>query len=152
MADWTQPLHPLVVHLPIGLLASATVIDIAGLAVPSRRPLPRAATGLYLAGAATLVAAYVTGRADATALAVPETTRALIDEHWTWAWRTTLAFCALAAARLALVRAPPATERRLRLPAAAAGLLGLALLFQTAERGGRLVYEHGVGVAAPPAP
>ena len=152
MADWTQPLHPLVVHLPIGLLASAAVVDVAGLAAPSRRALPNAATGLYLAGAATLVAAYVTGRADAVALAVPGPARALVDEHWTWAWRTTLAFCALAAARLALLRAPPATERRFRLPVAAAGLLALALLFQTAERGGRLVYEHGVGVAAPQTP
>ena len=40
----------------------------------------------------------------------------------------------------------------MRLPLAAAGLLGLSLLFQTAERGGRLVYEHGVGVAAPRTP
>ena len=152
MADWTQPLHPLVVHLPIGLLASMAVLDLAGLAVPSRRALPRAATGLCIAGALTLVAAYVTGRADAAALRIPGPAQALVDEHWTWAWRTTLFFCALAAGRLALLLAPPATERRVRLPVAAAGLLALALLFQTAERGGRLVYEHGVGVAAPRAP
>ena len=152
MADWTQPLHPLVVHLPIGLLASAAVVDIAGLAAPSRRALPNAATGLYLAGAASLVAAYLTGRADAAALAAPGPARALVDEHWTWAWRTTIFYNVLAGGRLALLLAPPVAERRLRLPMAAAGLLALALLFQTAERGGRLVYEHGVGVAAPRAP
>lgn len=154
MADWTQPLHPLVVHLPIGLLASAAVVDVAGLAAPSRRALPNAATGLYLAGAASLVAAYLTGRADAAALAVPGPALALVDAHGTWAWRTTLFFCALAAGRLAMMPSSPSTGRplRLRLPLAAAGILGLALLFQTAERGGRLVYEHGVGVAAPRAP
>ena len=152
MADWTQPLHPLVVHLPIGLLASAAVIDLAGLAAPARTSLRRAASGLYLAGAMTLVAAYFTGRADAATLRIPGSAHALVDEHWTWAWRTTVFFCALAAGRLALLLAPTATERRLRLPMAAAGVLGLMLLLQTAERGGRLVYEHGVGVAAPQAP
>lgn len=152
MADWTLPLHPFVVHLPIGLLASAAVIDLAGLAVRSRRALPRAATGLCIAGAITLVAAYFTGRADAAALRIPESAQALVDEHWAWAWRTTVFYSALAAGRLALLPAAPATERRLRLPVAAAGVLGLMLLFQTAERGGRLVYEHGVGVAAPQAP
>ena len=152
MADWTQPLHPLVVHLPIGLLASAAVIDLAGLAARSRSVLPRAATGLCLAGAVMLVAAYVTGRADAAALRIPGPAHAIVDEHWTWAWRTTVFFCVLAAGRLALLPASPSTARRLRLPVAAAGLLGLVLLFQTAERGGRLVYQHGVGVAAPLAP
>ena len=152
MADWTQPLHPLVVHLPIGLLVSAAVVDLAGLAAPSRPALRHSATGLCLAGALTLVVAYVTGRADAEALPVPGSAHAVVDEHWTWAWRTTVFFCALAAARLALLLASPLTERRARPALAAAGLLGLVLLFQTAERGGRLVYQHGVGVAAPRTP
>ena len=149
MADWTQPLHPLVVHLPIGLLVSAAVVDLAGLVAPSRPALRRAATGLYLAGAITLAAAYVTGRSDAAVLRVPGPAHALVGEHWKWAWRTTVFFCVLAAGRYALALAAPIAERRFRLPVVAAGVLGLALLFQTAERGGRLVYEHGVGVAAP---
>ena len=152
MADWTQPLHPLVVHLPIGLLVSAAVIDLAGLAAPARPVLRRAATGLYLAGAVALVAAYLTGRADAAALRVPGPAHAVVDEHWTWAWRTMVFFGVLATGRLALRLASPSTEHRVRLPLAAAGVLGLMLLFQTAERGGRLVYQHGVGVAAPRAP
>ncbi|MCE2513832.1 MAG: DUF2231 domain-containing protein [Acidobacteria bacterium] len=151
MADWTQPLHPLVVHLPIGLLVSAAGVDLAGLAAPASPALRRAAIGLYVAGAATLVAAYLTGRADAGALRIPGPAHTVVDEHWTWAWRTTVFFCALAAGRLALVLASPSTGHRVpvRLLLAAAGVLGLTLLFQTAERGGRLVYEHGVGVAAP---
>ena len=32
---------------------------------------------------------------------------------------------------------------------AVAGLIGLIVLANTAELGARLVYEHGVGVAAP---
>ena len=152
MADWTQPLHPLVVHLPIGLLVSAAVIDVAGLAAPSRPALRHAATGLYLAGALTLVAAYITGRADAAVLRVPGSAHAVVDEHRTWAWRTTVFYCTLAAGQLALLLASPSTERRVRPLLAAAGLLGLILLFETAERGGRLVYQHGVGVAAPRIP
>lgn len=152
MADWTQPLHPLVVHLPIGLLASAAVIDLAGLAAPARPALRRAATGFYLAGALALVVAYVTGRADAASLRIPGPAHALVDEHWTWAWRTTIFFGVLATGRLGLALAAPGAGRLVRLLLAAAAVLGLVLLFQTAERGGRLVYEHGVGVAAPHAP
>ncbi len=41
--------------------------------------------------------------------------------------------------------------RAARVAFAAAGLAGLLLLAVTAELGGRLVYQYGVGVAAPPA-
>ena len=99
-----------------------------------------------------LVVTYVTGRADAASLRIPGPAHALVDEHWTWAWRTTIFFGVLSTGRLGLALAAPGAGRLVRLLLAAAAVLGLVLLFQTAERGGRLVYEHGVGVAAPHAP
>ena len=51
--------------------------------------------------------------------------------------------------RLGLELAGLPSGRGRWLPVVAAGLVGVLLLFQAAERGGRLVYEHGVGVAAP---
>ena len=152
MVDLPATLHPLLVHFPIGLIVTAAVIDVAALGTGPRSALRHAATGLYLAGAAALVAAYFTGRSDAALLRIPGPAHAVVDEHWTWALRTTVYLCLFALVRLGLVLAGRLSRRIRWLPVVAAGLAGVVLLFQTAERGGRLVYEHGVGVAAPRAP
>ena len=142
-------LHPLLVHLPIGLIVTAAAIDVAALGADPRSTLRRTATGLYLAGALALVAAYFTGRSDAALVRIPGPAHAVVDEHWTWALRTTVYLGVFALGRLGLDLAGRLTGRGHWLPVVAAGLAGVLLLFQTAERGGRLVYEHGVGVAAP---
>ena len=142
-------LHPLLVHFPIGLMVTAAVVDLAGLATDPRSTLRRAATGLYLAGAAALVAAYFTGRSDAALVRIPGPAHALVDEHWTWALRTTIYMGVFTLGRLGLELAGLLSGRGRWLPVVAGGLVGILLLFQTAERGGRLVYEYGVGVAAP---
>ena len=149
MADLPATLHPLIVHFPIGLIVTAAVIDLAALGADPRSTLRRAATGLYLAGAATLIAAYFTGRNDAALLRITGPAHAVVDEHWTWAFRTTVYMGLLGVGRLGLELAGLLTGRARWLPIVASGLIGVLLLFQTAERGGRLVYEHGVGVAAP---
>ena len=142
-------LHPLLVHFPIGLLAGAALFDLAALAAAPREVARRIATGLYLAGAAALAGAYFTGRGDAALVRIPGPAHALLDEHWTWALRATVCLGALALGRLGLELSGRLAARRYWLPVAAACLAGLLLLFQAAERGGRLVYEHGAGVAAP---
>ena len=142
-------LHPLLVHFPIGLIGAAALFDAVSLAAGQRAVARRIATGLYLAGSAALVAAYFTGRGDAELVRIPGPAHALVDEHWTWALRTTVYVCALALGRVGLELSGRVVTRRGWLAVAAAGLAGLLLLFQAAERGGRLVYQHGVGVAAP---
>ena len=114
------------------------------------RSTPRhAATGLYLAGAAALVATYFTGRSDAELLRVPGMAHAIVNEHWNWALRTTVYMGVVSLGRLGFVVSGRLVRRGTWLPFVAAGLLGVALVVQTAERGGRLVFEYGVGVAAP---
>jgi len=152
VASGAVTLHPLLVHFPIGLIVTAAVIDVAALGTSPRSTLRRAATGLYLAGAATLIAAYFTGRSDAALVRIPGPAHSLVDEHWTWALRTTVYLGVFALGRFGLELAGLLTGRGRWLPVVAGGLVGVLLLFQTAERGGRLVYEHGVGVAAPRAP
>ena len=151
MPDLSPPLHAVLVHFPIGLIVTAAVIDVGALGADPRSALRRTATGLYLAGAAVLVAAYFTGRSDAALVRIPGPAHAVVDEHWTWALRTTLYLGGFALSRLCLELSGRLRGRVRWLPVVAAGLAGVLLLFQTAERGGRLVYEHGVGVAAPSA-
>ena len=166
LADWAPNAHALVVHLPIGLLVTAAAADAAALL--RRRPGPAAtvSTALYLAGSLALAAAYFTGRGAAPEVYTPGLAVPVVARHWTWALWCLVYFGGLTAARVwrlgigdatlhpagtgnATARENASPRRAARLAFAAAGLAGLVVLAVTAELGGRLVYEYGVGVAAP---
>lgn len=145
--DWAPNIHPLVVHFPIALLLAAVAADLLSVVMARRPALREAATWLYCAGAGTAVAAYLTGGNAADSMLLPAAVTPLVDDHDNWAFRTTVLFALLAAARVALPR-----FLTLKAPvwwgAFALGLLGAGMLYETAERGGRLVFEHGLGVQA----
>tara|TARA_B100001179_G_scaffold199683_1_gene159796 strand:+ start:988 stop:1326 length:339 start_codon:yes stop_codon:yes gene_type:complete len=109
--------------------------------------LRHVATWLYLAGAISLIATYFSGRADAETMRIPGMAHSVVNEHWDWAFRTTVYMNIISVSRLAIVRSGRLINRRRWAPVIAAGLIGIVLLFQTAERGGRLVYQYGVGIA-----
>ena len=145
---WAPNLHPLVVHFPIALLFTAVGLDVVGLALGCNRSLRFVATALYVLGTLAIVGAYFTGRAAAETVWLPGMAHAAVKEHWDWAFRTVWFFTILTAVRLVLLRRVRADPR----PALIAlltvvGLLGVVLLGETGDRGGRLVYQHGVGVA-----
>ena len=155
LAGWAPNPHALVVHLPIGLLVTAAVADL--IATLRRHPsaVVSVSTGLYLAGTVTLLAAYLTGRSAAPEVYTPGMAQALVSRHWDRALWCVWYFGVLTAGRTGLWlaarrRDPAAVDRRsIALALAVAGVGGLVLLTTTAELGGRLVYQHGVGVAAP---
>ena len=166
LTDWVPNAHALVVHLPIGLLVTAAAADVAGLLRHRPEPVAAVSTALYLAGSLALAAAYLTGRVAAPEVYTPGLAVPVVARHWNWALWCLIYFGGLTAARVwrlgiggaaphpaatgaAAPRGNAAPRRTARLAFAAAGLAGLAVLAVTAELGGRLVYEYGVGVAAP---
>ena len=74
---------------------------------------------------------------------------AIMLEHWNWALVTVILFTLLAGVRIWLRYARPQSPRWVRTAFAAAALAALVSLFETGERGARLVFGHGVGIAAP---
>ena len=58
---WAPNLHPLLVHFPVTLLASAVAVDMASLLMPARPVLRDTATLFYCAGAFMAMAAYFSG-------------------------------------------------------------------------------------------
>jgi hypothetical protein len=68
------------------------------------------------------------------------------DLHFSARWEP----AALALVRVGLLVAGRAIGRRATAVLAVSGLIGLGLLFETADRGAELVYEHGVGVGVIP--
>ena len=149
VTDGLSTIHPLLVHFPIALLVTAAVADTASLVFRCHSRLRQLSNGLYIAGAVMLIAAYFTGRSAAMIVRVPGMAHAVIDAHWTSALWTTVYVCTVAAGRLASIVLEETWHPYLTRALVFASILGLALVLQTAEYGGRLVYEFGVGVAAP---
>ncbi len=146
---WAPNLHPLVVHFPIAWLTAALILDLISLALHRTAWAETMADVLYPTGAASAWVTYLSGRQDAATVRTPGMAHALVLDHWNWALATTICFTVVAAVRLVFIirRKTPSYWTRAALTAAA--LAGMLLLFQTGERGARLVYEYGVGVAVP---
>jgi uncharacterized membrane protein len=146
--NWAPNIHPLLVHFPIALLCAAAAVDIAGWALWRNTLLRQLATLLYVLGTGGAVVAYLTGHAAAQTIWFPGMAQAVLKQHWDWALRTVWFFAVFTVVRLVLLR-PSRREASPALVAALAlvGLVGIGLLLETGDRGGRLVYQHGVGTA-----
>jgi uncharacterized membrane protein len=150
LPSFAPNLHPLVIHFPIVLLITAVVIDLVEVLLERPAWLSAAATSLYAAGAAAAVAAYLTGIQAGSTVFLPGMAHPVVAGHRAWALFTTSYVGILAVARLATRLAGFPSARFHRVLVLTAGLVGIFFLQQTAERGARLVYEHGVGVIAAP--
>jgi uncharacterized membrane protein len=143
---WAPNIHPVLVHFPLALLGTAIALDLVGWAVRCNKPLRDVATVLYVVGFGTALAVYFTGRAASQTVWIPGMAHAVVKDHWDWAFRTVWFFGVATLARLALLRRPDPSGG-LVAALALAGLVGLGLLVATGDRGGRLVYQFGVGVS-----
>ena len=144
--DWAPNIHPVLVHFPIALLGAAAAVDALGCALWRNKALRQSATLLYVLGTGAAAAAYLTGRAASQTIWLPGMAQAVLREHWDWAFRTVWFFAIVTLVRLWLLH----SSRREPGPAiiaalALVGLVGIGLLVETGDRGGRLVYQHGVG-------
>jgi uncharacterized membrane protein len=150
IADWAPNIHPLLVHFPIALLLAAVATDVAGWLLLCNKWLRQVATFLYVLGTLTIMATYLTGRAAAQSVWLPGMAQAIVKEHWDWAFRTVWAFGAITVARLVVLWPRSRDPRRVVIAAfALAGVMGVLMLGETGDRGGRLVYQFGVGTARP---
>jgi uncharacterized membrane protein len=149
-------LHPAIVHLPLALLPAAMLFDLIALVRPTWTWLDRGAALLFLLAALGAAGAVVAGEQAEDGLGPqPPAVHRLLHDHEDLGKKSLMAIGALALARLLLSfrdrDRPRLTALFLRflLLAAAAGALFLVGL--AADRGGDLVYGHGVAVERPAA-
>ena len=142
--EWAPNLHPMVVHFPIVLFLAACAVDAAALLLRKRPALRTSATALYVAGAVATLAGFLSGQQAADSVQISGYVNTLLTDHADWAAIMLWFFGIYAGLRLLLWW----KGRGLVLSGAAflVGAGGLVLVFGTAERGARLVFEHGVGV------
>jgi uncharacterized membrane protein len=143
--------HAMVVHFPVALLPTALVLDLAALAFRKRIWIDRAASTLYVVGTLGAAAAYQSGRVAAAEMwKTAGQAQAVLADHQDLALVTLLSFCVVTLLRLAVTWLGREDWRIklgfFRLLALVASVAALVLLLLTAERGGSLVYEHGMGI------
>lgn len=154
-------LHPALVHFPIALLPVALGFDVVSLvpAVRRRRTLDAATTTLYVLTALSAWASTWSGEeAEHSLTGLPRSVDRLIHEHEEWAERFLYTIAAVALVRIAITwwgsrggRGGRPLGLALRGLVLAGGLVAMAFLVGTADRGGGLVYRAGVAVMAVPA-
>ena len=151
LPDWAPNVHPLLVHFPIVLLMLAVLLDFGALLWRKRSDtLHFAAVLVFVLGGISVIITLLTGRAAADGILLPAAANAVLTDHADWAERTAWFFGLYGLLRLGVLwRNPTGPARRgLWWSLFLIGAVGLVLVQQTAERGAKMVYLHGVGVAA----
>ena len=156
MALGIPNLHPLVVHFPVVLVPAAVALDLAALRV-RRIGLSQLGTGLWGLAAISVVAAYLAGRRAADSLIdVSPQGQAAIASHADAAGWALLMVLAVTLARIGLAILEPVDRTRwstgARATLVALGVVLVGALAVAADRGGALVYRHGLAVAVPACP
>jgi len=144
-------LHVVVIHFPIAFVCLAPFFDLGCLIFRDRVWLDRAATLLYVMGTLGAGAAYLSGeRAAKSLVEISSTAESALADHESSAMITLIALAIVSLVRLWVSWLSRADSRIslgfFRLVAIPVALAGLALLAITADRGGNLVYGHGLGV------
>lgn len=136
-----HPIHPALVHFPLGLLLTATLADMAGLVVPW--PEPRFAAWLMAIGLAAAVPTMMAGLYDFRRLDERQAPHAL--RHMA---AVALAWVGYGVA-LYLRRAAFTGTPELSLASVALSLVSAVVLGLGGWLGGELVYRYGAGRIEP---
>ncbi|NNE34945.1 MAG: hypothetical protein HKN13_06900, partial [Rhodothermales bacterium] len=149
LPDWAPGIHPLIVHFPIAIIFLAVIVDLYSHVRKSDSATALAST-LYAAAGVAAVVAFFSGRQAADLVNVTAAQITDLNDHADWGLRTAWLVGILGLARLAWLRLSNTLKESvtIRTSGFILTLLGFVALFfvwQTAERGAKLVYLHGLG-------
>jgi len=136
-----HPLHPMLVHFPIGLFLLSLLLDLASLAFPSVPDLVRDSFYAMLLGVITALIAAVPGFVDYTDIRSDHPAKPTATAHLT----LNLIVVALYGINLG-VRSSSLVDPKISFGPLILSLVGVALLSVSGYLGGRLVYDDGISV------
>jgi len=136
-----HPLHPMLVHFPIGLFLLSLLLDLASLVFPSVPNLVRDSFYAMLLGVITALIAAVPGFVDYTDIRSDHPAKRTATAHLT----LNLIVVALYGINLG-VRSSSLVDPKISFGPLILSFIGIALLSVSGYLGGRLVYDDGIGV------
>jgi uncharacterized membrane protein len=142
--DWPR-VHAALNDLPTALLLTALLFDLAALAT-RREGLRLVSFWTLVVGAIGGAAAVISGLQAEDRIAHGEAVHELMETHEKFALITLGIFAVLALWRIFRERKMGGAERSV---VTALTLVGVAILFVTANYGGRLVFEHAAAIPTP---
>ena len=143
--DWAPNIHPMIVHFPLVLLILAVLLDVTGLFLKKDNWLTKAGLLLYLLGTIAAVVAFLTGRAGSDNLDIPANIIPAVNDHADWAEITLWFFIIYTIVRLAIGIMLKSLTKIIVIPMVLIGFLGIYFLYQTGDRGAKLVFGYGLG-------
>jgi len=136
-----HPIHPMLVHFPIGLLLLSFLIDLASLAFPSVPNLVRDSFYAMLLGLSMALVAAVPGLVDYTDIRSDHPGKPTATAHMI------LNFMVVVVYGINLgVRSSSLLDRKISMGPLILSLIGVGLLSASGYLGGRLVYDQGIAV------
>jgi len=145
LPDWAPGIHPLIIHFPIALLALAVGLTVLDLFY-SQKWLQNATLGLYVLGSVSALAAYFSGRDAADSIGLNLKAEVAIGTHSDWGLYTLMYFGLLTLTYFVVKFILKQNTMTIRVLLAVMAMAGFFILAQTADYGGRLVFEYGLGV------
>ena len=136
-----HPIHPMIVHFPIGLFVLSLLLDLGSLAFPSGPSLVHASFYAMLIGVITALLAAVPGFVDYTDIRGDHPAKRTATAHMSLNLIVVALYGINLGVRSSLLGGPS-----ISLASLALSLVGIAFLSVSGYLGGRLVYDDGIGV------
>jgi len=145
LPEWAPNVHPLIIHFPIAVLSIAVLFDFI-YQIWDRSWLSKSCLSIYILGTLSALAAFLTGQYAADNVNMPMQAELTVSNHSDMA-KYTLLFFSLYSIIRAIYWWKLKPKPIFKVGFFILALLGLFLLFQTADLGGKLVYKYGVGIS-----
>jgi uncharacterized membrane protein/nitrite reductase/ring-hydroxylating ferredoxin subunit len=136
-----HPIHPMLVHFPIGLFVLSFILDLVNFSLSGRPYLVPASFYAMLLGIITALLAAIPGFVDYTDIRRDQPGKRTATVHMT----LNLIVVAIYALNL-WIRAPALAEAKVSWIPLVLSVIGIGLLSASGYLGGRLVYDEGIAV------
>jgi uncharacterized membrane protein/nitrite reductase/ring-hydroxylating ferredoxin subunit len=136
-----HPIHPMLVHFPIGFLVLSFLLDLVSLAFPEVPNLVRGSFYAMLLGIITALLAAVPGFVDYSDIRRDHPSKVTATRHMI----LNLMVVAIYGINL-WIRSSALSDPKISLPALLLSIIGVGLLSVSGYLGGRLIYDEGIAV------
>jgi uncharacterized membrane protein/nitrite reductase/ring-hydroxylating ferredoxin subunit len=136
-----HPIHPMLVHFPIGFLVLSFLLDLVSLAFPEVPNLVRGSFYAMLLGIITALLAAVPGFVDYSDIRRDHPGKVTATRHMI----LNLMVVPIYGINL-WIRSSALSDPKISLPALLLSIIGVGLLSVSGYLGGRLIYDEGIAV------